>query len=66
MLRVNLWAVAVAAVPAFVASSVYYTVLGPTWLELRGLDPSTLSGQGFLNIHIGRGDNHGGSRIVRP
>jgi len=42
MRKVNLWAVAAAAVLAFVASSVYYTVLGPTWLELRGIDPSSL------------------------
>ncbi|HEX9442204.1 MAG TPA: DUF1761 domain-containing protein, partial [Roseiflexaceae bacterium] len=28
---------------AFVASTVYYIVLGNTWLELRGIDPSTVS-----------------------
>lgn len=43
MLKVNYWAIVVAAAVAFVASSVWYIVLGPTWLELRGIDPGTLA-----------------------
>jgi hypothetical protein len=41
--RINYPAVAVAAVAAFVASSIYYTVFGGVWLSLRGLDPATAS-----------------------
>jgi hypothetical protein len=41
MRKVNYPAIVVAAVLAFVASALYYSVLGPLWLELRGLDPST-------------------------
>jgi hypothetical protein len=44
MRKVNLWAVLAAALLALVASSVYYTVLGPAWLELRGIDPSSVAG----------------------
>jgi len=43
MRRINFLAVIVAAIAAFVASTVYYIVLGNTWLELRGIDPSTVS-----------------------
>jgi hypothetical protein len=43
MRKVNLWAVLVAALLALVASSVYYILLSPAWLELRGIDPSTVA-----------------------
>lgn len=43
MRKVNFWAVLVAALLAFVASSVYYILLGPAWLELRGIDPSSVT-----------------------
>ncbi len=41
MHRMNYLAVVVAAVAAFVASSVWYTVFGNAWMELRGVDPAT-------------------------
>ena len=41
MLRMNYLAVVVAAVAAFVASSVWYAVFGSAWMELRGIDPAT-------------------------
>jgi hypothetical protein len=41
MLRMNYWAVAVAAVAAFAASSVWYTVFGNEMMELRGIDQAT-------------------------
>jgi hypothetical protein len=41
MLRMNYWAVILAAVAAFVASSVWYAVFGNAWMELRGIDPAT-------------------------
>ena len=44
MPRVNYWAVVVAAVLAFVASSVYYILWSPVWLSLRGIDPHTVAG----------------------
>ncbi len=34
-------AVLVAAVAAFVVSSVWYTIFGNVWMELRGIDPAT-------------------------
>jgi ABC-type Fe3+ transport system permease subunit len=37
----NYPAVVVAAVAAFVASSVWYAVFGNAWTELRGVDPAT-------------------------
>jgi hypothetical protein len=43
MFKVNYWAIVVAAAIAFVASSVWYIVFGAAWLELRGIDPSTLA-----------------------
>ena len=41
MLRMNYLAVVVAAVAAFVASSVWYAIFGNAWMELRGIDPAT-------------------------
>ncbi len=43
MRRINYLAVVLAAVAAFVASAIYYTVLGSTWLELRGIDPKSVN-----------------------
>ena len=43
MTRVNYLAVVVAAVAAFVASSVWYTVFGNAMMELRGIDPANAS-----------------------
>jgi len=43
MPKVNYWAIVVAAALAFVASSVWYIVFGPAWLELRGIDASTVA-----------------------
>jgi hypothetical protein len=43
MLRMNYWAVIMAAVAAFVARSVWYTVFGNVWMELRGIDPATVA-----------------------
>jgi Protein of unknown function (DUF1761) len=39
--RTNYWAILVAAAAALVASSVWYTLFGPVWLALRGMDAST-------------------------
>ena len=41
MRRMNYLAVLVAAVAAFVVSSVWYTIFGNAWMELRGIDPAT-------------------------
>ena len=41
MTRVNYLAVVPAAVAAFVVSSVWYTIFGNAWMELRGMDPAT-------------------------
>ncbi len=41
MHRMNYLAIVVAAVAAFVASSVWYAVFGNAWMELRGVDPAT-------------------------
>ena len=41
MRRMNYLAVLVAAVTAFVVSSVWYTIFGNAWMELRGIDPAT-------------------------
>ena len=41
MRRKNYLAVLVAAVAAFVVSSVWYTIFGNAWVELRGIDPAT-------------------------
>jgi len=46
MLRMNYLAVVVAAVAAFVASSVWYAVFGSAWMELRGIDPATAADMG--------------------
>jgi hypothetical protein len=46
MLGVNYWAVVAAAVAAFVASSVWYTIFANTWMELRGIDPATAADMG--------------------
>jgi heme/copper-type cytochrome/quinol oxidase subunit 2 len=44
MHRMNYLAVVVAAVAAFVMSSVWYTIFGNAWMELRGIDPATAAG----------------------
>ena len=41
MRRMNYLAVLVAAVAAFVMSSVWYAIFGNAWMELRGIDPAT-------------------------
>ena len=41
MLRMNYLAVVVAAIAAFVVSSVWYSIFGNAWMELRGIDPAT-------------------------
>jgi hypothetical protein len=41
MIRINYLAVVVAALAAFVVSSVWYTIFGNAWLELRGIDSAT-------------------------
>ena len=46
MIRVNYLAIVVAAVAAFVASSVWYAVFGNIWMELRGIDPATAADMG--------------------
>jgi Protein of unknown function (DUF1761) len=46
MLRMNYLAIVVAAVAAFVASSVWYAVFGSAWMELRGIDPATAADMG--------------------
>ena len=46
MLRINYLAVVVAALAAFVVSSVWYTIFGDAWLELRGIDPATAADTG--------------------
>lgn len=40
MLGINYWAVVVAAIAAFVASSVWYMVFGKALMEVLGTDPS--------------------------
>jgi hypothetical protein len=42
----NYLAVLVAAVAAFVVSSVWYTIFGNAWMELRGIDPATAANMG--------------------
>src|SRR5436190_13039533 len=44
MPKVNYWAIVSAAALAFVASAAYYILWGPVWLQLRGIDPSTVAG----------------------
>jgi Protein of unknown function (DUF1761) len=39
--KLSYWAVATAATASLVASAAYYTVLGGTWLRLRGIHPGT-------------------------
>jgi Protein of unknown function (DUF1761) len=39
--KLNYRAVVAAAAASLVASAAYYTVLGGTWLRLRGIDPNT-------------------------
>jgi Protein of unknown function (DUF1761) len=46
MRRMNYLAVFVAAVAAFVASSVWYTVFATASMELRGIDPATAADVG--------------------
>ena len=46
MRRINYLAVFVAAVAAFVASSVWYTVFATASMELRGIDPATAADVG--------------------
>ncbi len=46
MLGVNYWAVVAAAVAAFVAGSVWYTIFANTWMDLRGIDPATAADMG--------------------
>jgi hypothetical protein len=46
MRRMNYLAVLVAAVAAFVVSSVWYTTFGNAWMELRGIDPATAANMG--------------------
>lgn len=46
MRRMNYLAVLVAAVAAFVVSSVWYTIFGNVWMELRGIDPATAADMG--------------------
>jgi hypothetical protein len=46
MRRMNYLAVLVAAVAAFVVSSVWYTIFGNAWMELRGIDPATAANMG--------------------
>jgi Protein of unknown function (DUF1761) len=41
MTKVNYLAIVVAAVAAFVASLVWYTIFGDVWMELRGIDSAT-------------------------
>ena len=41
MRRMNYLAVLAAAVAAFVVSSVWYTIFGNAWMELRGINPAT-------------------------
>ena len=47
MLRMNYLAVVVAAVAAFVASSVWYAIFAKAWMELRGIDPATAADMGM-------------------
>jgi hypothetical protein len=42
----NYLSVLVAAVAAFVVSSVWYTVFGNAWMELRDVDPATAANMG--------------------
>ena len=46
MRRLNYLSVLVAAVAAFVVSSVWYTVFGNAWMELRDVDPATAANMG--------------------
>jgi hypothetical protein len=46
MRRINYLAVLVAAVAAFVASSVWYTIFANASMELRGIDPATAADTG--------------------
>jgi hypothetical protein len=46
MLRMNYLAVVVAALAAFVASSVWYAIFANAWMELRGIDPATAADVG--------------------
>ena len=46
MRRMNYLAVLAAAVAAFVLSSVWYTIFGNAWMELRGIDPATAANMG--------------------
>ena len=42
----NYLAVLAAAVAAFVVSSVWYTIFGNAWMELRDIDPATAANMG--------------------
>jgi uncharacterized protein DUF1761 len=46
MRRINHLAVLGAAVAAFVVSSVWYTIFGNAWMELRGIAPATAANMG--------------------
>jgi hypothetical protein len=46
MFRMNYLAVVVAAVVAFVVSSVWYVIFGNAWMQLRGIDPATAADMG--------------------
>jgi hypothetical protein len=40
-MKVNYWAVLVAAATSLITSALWYVVFGSAWLRLRGIDPST-------------------------
>ena len=46
ILEMNYLAVVAAAVAAFVVSTVWYTVFGNAWMELRGIDPASAAEMG--------------------
>jgi heme/copper-type cytochrome/quinol oxidase subunit 2 len=46
MRRMNYLAILAAAVAAFVLSSVWYTIFGNAWMELRDIDPATAANMG--------------------
>ncbi len=45
MLKMNYWALVVAAVAAFLVSSIWYSPLlfGKTWMDLRGMNPGAIA-----------------------
>lgn len=52
MLRINYPAVVAAAVAAFVASSVWYTVFGNAMMELRGIDPADMATPAWTMLFV--------------